>query len=184
MVGEMRDAETASIGVQSALTGHLVLSSIHTNDAPTAVPRLMDMGVEPYLVAAVLNAILAQRLVRKIHLGCIESYEPSPQEVDAIKAQMDKLGLDVSKHPIPQRLYRGKGCAADGFTGYSGRIGIFELLSVTEKIRELIVSSNFSLDGLRELASSEGMITMFEDGLRKAELGVTTIDEVLRVIGE
>ncbi|MCL5006659.1 MAG: GspE/PulE family protein [Patescibacteria group bacterium] len=184
MVGEMRDQETTSIGVQSALTGHLVLSSLHTNDAPTAVPRLMDMDIEPYLVAAVLNVVLAQRLVRKIHLGCIESYEPSTQEVMAIQSQIKEAGLDPAKYPFPQRLYRGKGCAADGYTGYSGRVGIFEILNVSEKIREYIVNSDFSLDGLRALAESEGMISMFQDGLRKAELGVTTIDEVLRVIGE
>ncbi|MDE2103596.1 MAG: type II/IV secretion system protein [Patescibacteria group bacterium] len=184
MVGEMRDEETASIGVQSALTGHLVLSSLHTSDAPTAVPRLMDMDVEPYLVAAVLNAVLAQRLVRKIHLGCIESYEPSDQEIKAIQSQIKEAGLDPEKYPIPKQLYRGKGCAADGFTGYSGRVGIFELLSVSEKVRELIVSPNFTFDSLRALAKQEGMVSMFEDGLRKAELGVTTIDEVLRVIGE
>ncbi len=184
MVGEMRDAETASVGVQSALTGHLVLSSLHTNDAPTAIPRLMDMSIEPYLVSAVLNAILAQRLVRKIHMGCIESYEPSEQEVMAIRSQIKSLGMDPDKYQIPSRLYRGKGCAADGYTGYSGRVGIFEILDISEAVREHIVSADFSLDSLRELAQKEGMISMFEDGLRKAELGITTIDEVLRVIGE
>lgn len=184
MVGEMRDSETAAVGVQSALTGHLVLSSLHTNDAPTAIPRLMDMSIEPYLVSAVLNAILAQRLVRKIHLGCIESYEPSEQEIMAIRSQVKEVGLDPDVYKIPNRLYRGKGCAADGYTGYSGRLGIFEMLYISEKIREHIVSHSFSLDSLREIAKGEGMISMFEDGLRKAELGITTIDEVLRVIGE
>ncbi|MCL5016251.1 MAG: GspE/PulE family protein [Patescibacteria group bacterium] len=184
MVGEMRDAETATTGVQSALTGHLVLSSLHTNDAPTAVPRLMDMNIEPYLVSAVLNTVLAQRLVRKIHLGCIESYEPSEQEVKAVQSQIKAAGLDPVKYLVPKRLYRGKGCAADNFTGYSGRVGIFEIMDISEKIREHIVSPKFSLDSLRALAAEEGMISMFQDGLRKAELGITTIDEVLRVIGE
>ncbi|MDP3953298.1 MAG: GspE/PulE family protein, partial [bacterium] len=123
MVGEIRDAETAEIAVQAALTGHLVLSTLHTNDAPTAVPRLMDMNVPSFLVSAVLNAILAQRLVRKIHVECIESYAPDEGTLTAIKTQLEELGVDPAKAKIPQRLYRGAGCAADGHTGYQGRIG-------------------------------------------------------------
>ena len=184
MVGEIRDAETAEIAVQAALTGHLVLSTLHTNDAPTSIPRLMDMGVPPFLVSAVLNAILAQRLVRKVHLECIESYAPDQVVINAIKTQLEELGLDPNSIEFPKRLYRGGGCAADGYTGYQGRIGIFEVLNISDGVRAIINAPEFSLDKLREIARSEGMITMFEDGLRKAERGMTTIDEVLRVIRE
>ncbi|HUY69883.1 MAG TPA: ATPase, T2SS/T4P/T4SS family [Candidatus Tyrphobacter sp.] len=184
MVGEIRDAETADISVQSALTGHLVLSSLHTNDAPTAVPRLIDMGIEQYLAAAVLNAVLAQRLVRRIHLGCIESYELDEEKESSIKNQLKDLGLDPEKYPLPKRLYRGKGCAADNYTGYEGRLGIFEILEITDEVRKAIVDPGFSLDKLSDLAKKEGMVSMFEDGLQKVERGITTIDELLRVIGE
>lgn len=186
MVGEIRDEETAEIAVQSSLTGHLVLSSLHTNDALTAVPRLVDMGVEPFLVAAVLNAVLAQRLVRRIHTDCIESYEPDAGTLDAIREQLRQIGLEEAEieERLPKRLYRGKGCSADNQTGYEGRIGIFETLDVSEPIRQIIVSPTFSLDALRAEARREGMITIFEDGLRKVERGVTTVEEILRVIQE
>jgi len=129
MVGEIRDEETAEISVQSALTGHLVLSTLHTNDAPTAVPRLIDMGVEPFMISAILNAVLSQRLVRKIHLECIESYEPDEQTIDIIKSQLKELNIPDNEieQKIPRRLYRGKGCTADNNTGYQGRVGIYEL---------------------------------------------------------
>ena len=184
MVGEIRDAETAEVAVQAALTGHLVLSTLHTNDAPTSIPRLMDMNVPPFLVSAVLNAILAQRLVRKVHLECIESYTPDKAVISAIKAQLEELNLDPNEVELPKRLYRGAGCAADGYTGYQGRIGIFEVLNISDGVRAIINDTEFSLDKLRQIARSEGMITMFEDGLRKAERGMTTIDEILRVIRE
>ena len=184
MVGEIRDSETAEIATQAALTGHLVLSSLHTNDAPTAIPRFIDMGVPPFLVAAVLNVLMAQRLVRKIHLDCIESYEPDPTTIEVIKEQLKALDVPDEKADLPNRFYRGKGCAVDNFTGYEGRVGIYELLNVTETIRRIITDPNFSLDNLKRAARSEGMITMFEDGLMKVGQGVTTIDEVLRVIRE
>jgi type IV pilus assembly protein PilB len=186
MVGEIRDDETAEIAVQSSLTGHLVLSSIHTNDASTAIPRLMDMHIEPFLISAVLNAVLAQRLVRKIHLDCIESYEPDKKTIDVIKEELNKLGFQENEieDRIPKRLYRGKGCEADGYSGFEGRVGIFEALDITEGVRKLIANPNFTLDDLVKLARKEGMVTMFEDGLRKAEKGITSIEEVLRVIQE
>lgn len=184
MVGEIRDGETAEIATQAALTGHLVLSSLHTNDAPTAIPRFIDMGVPAFLVAAVLNCIMAQRLVRKIHLDCIESYEPDPATIEIVKEQLKVLGVEPEKVDLPSRFYRGKGCAIDNYTGYEGRVGIYELLSVTESIRKVILDPSFSLDKLRQTARGEGMISMFEDGLRKVGQGVTTIDEVLRVIRE
>lgn len=183
MVGEIRDEETAEIAVHSALTGHLLLSSLHTNDASTAVPRLIDMKIAPFLAAAVLNVILAQRLVRKICIDCIESFVPSEDLIELIKRQIQELNLNVN-FKTPKVLYRGKGCLNCGNTGYSGRIGIFEVLNIDEDIRKEIVNPNFSLDNLITIAKKKGMITMFEDGLRKAELGITTIEEILRVIRE
>ncbi|MBI5732595.1 Flp pilus assembly complex ATPase component TadA [Candidatus Jorgensenbacteria bacterium] len=184
LVGEMRDTETANIAVQAALTGHLVLSSLHTNDAATAVPRLMDMNVPPFLVAAVLNDVTAQRLVRQVHLECIESYVPTPEIFTAIRDQLKDLGLDPQVLKLPKTFYRGRGCNACGHTGFLGRIGLFEVLNVTEAIRKFIISPGFNLDNLRKLSRSEGMITMFEDGLKKVERGMTTIEEVFRVVRE
>ncbi len=183
MVGEIRDEETAEIAVHSALTGHLVLSSLHTNDATTAIPRLFDMKIPPFLTAAVLNLIVAQRLVRKICLDCIGSFAPSEDLLNSIKKQLKELNID-SEFRAPKVLYQGKGCISCGNTGYSGRLGIFEILNIDEDLRKEIINPNFSLDNLAKLAKEKGMITMFQDGLRKAELGITTIEEVLRVIRE
>lgn len=184
MVGEIRDNETANIAVQAALTGHLVLSSLHTNDAPTTIPRFIDMGVPPFLISAVLNTIIAQRLVRKIHMNCIESYAPEPSILSTITHELVLAGVDSKTVKLPKTFYRGKGCSGCNFTGFVGRVGIYEVLNITEQIRKLIMSSDFSLDGLRALARNEGMATMFEDGIRKVERGVTTIEEVMRVIRE
>ncbi len=184
MVGEIRDSETAEISVQAALTGHLVLSTLHTNDAPSAVPRLFDMKVEPFLVAAVLNAILAQRLVRKICLDCIESFKTPADTVATIKHQMKNLGLDPEKYIPPKILYRGKGCDVCGHIGYKGRMGIYEIFDVDEEMRSAIVDQKFTLDSIRKILRKKNFLTMFEDGLRKAERGLTTIEEVLRVIRE
>jgi len=184
MVGEIRDGETANISVQAALTGHLVLSSLHTTDAVTAVPRLMDMGVPSFLVAAVLEAVIAQRLARRIHLDCIESYTPDVAVYKAIQDQLILLGIDPKTIKLPKIFYRGKGCSSCSYSGYLGRIGIFEILNVTERIRKFIISPDFNLDNLRNLARGEGMITMFEDGLHKVERGLTTIEEIFRVIRE
>lgn len=180
-VGEIRDGETASIAVQAALTGHMVLSSIHTNDAASAVPRLMDMNVPAFLIAAVLNAVIAQRLVRKICLDCIYSFVPDVLSIDTLKQQMQVLKLENKFNP-PRFLYAGKGCPSCNNTGYRGRIGIFEIINMSESIRKEIISSDFSLDNMQRIAREEGMITMFEDGIRKAEKGLTTIEEILRVI--
>lgn len=184
MVGEIRDNDTASISVQSALTGHLLLSSLHTNDSPTAIPRLIDMGVKPFLVSAVLNAISSQRLVRTVHKQCIESYKPNENVYNAIKRQLDNIGVDSESVKLPNTFYRGAGCEACNDTGYEGRIGIFEVMPITEKIRDYIISPNFELDKLRRMAREEGMVTMFEDGIRKVERGITTIEELFRVIRE
>jgi type II secretory ATPase GspE/PulE/Tfp pilus assembly ATPase PilB-like protein len=183
MVGEIRDKETAEISVHAALTGHLVLSSLHTNDAPTAIPRMLDMKIEPFLISAVMNGVLAQRLVRRICLDCLYSYQGSEEIRQTIRKQMDELNLPASV-AIPKTFFRGKGCANCGHSGYHGRMGIFEMMHVTEKIRQLIVDPKFTLDNLRNLARSEGMQSMFEDGLEKAARGNTTIEEVLRVIRE
>jgi len=183
MVGEIRDEETAEIAVHAALTGHLLLSSLHTNDAPTAVPRLIDMKVPPFLVSAVINIVLAQRLVRKICLNCIKSFAPTPEMIKSIRGQLEELGL-IQEFKEQKMLYKGNGCSICNNTGYYGRIGIFEVLNVDEEIRKLIISPDFSLDVLANKAKEKGMLTMFEDGLRKAELGMTTIEEILRVIRE
>lgn len=183
LVGEIRDEETAEISVHSALTGHLLLSSLHTNDAATAVPRLMDMKVVPFLISAVLNVIIAQRLVRKICMSCIYSYEPDTSAIKNLTRQLKEINGDTP-FSIPKVLYRGKGCSECGNTGYRSRIGIFEVLNVDDGVRALITGSSFSLDNLRALARRQGMVGMFADGLNKAQLGITTIEEILRVIRE
>ncbi|HRV32164.1 MAG TPA: GspE/PulE family protein [Candidatus Paceibacterota bacterium] len=184
MVGEIRDGETADIAVNAALTGHLVLSTLHTNDATTAIPRLFDMKVEPFLVAATINAILAQRLVRRICKDCITSIPVDQNIKDLIKKYYLDSPYKKTKAIIPNQLYKGKGCKSCNFTGYKGRLAIYEILNINESIRTLIQSSRFNLDTLREAAGKTNMITMFEDGLIKAELGLTTIEEILRVIKE
>jgi type IV pilus assembly protein PilB len=184
MVGEIRDSETAEIAVQAALTGHLVLSTLHTNDASSAIPRLVDMKVEPFLAAAVLNAIVAQRLVRKVCLDCIETYKVTPEITGLIKSQLKVMGIDEKEYQLPKALYRGKGCAVCGHIGYWGRLSIHEAFEVDEKIRTMIVDPKFTLDRLKSVLREKGFVSMFEDGLRKAERGLTTVEEVLRVIRE
>ncbi len=170
MVGEMRDAETAAIAVQAAMTGHLVFSTLHTNDAASAVTRLVDLKVEPYLIAATVEAVLAQRLVRKICPECRQRYKP-----DAGAAAL------LAQKPVGSLvLQRGRGCPACRNTGYRGRTGIFELLVVTEEVRQSLLRTP-NATALRELAETQGMITLKQDGWRKVQAGVTTIEEVLRV---
>lgn len=183
MIGEIRDAATASIAVQSALTGHLVLSSLHTNDAPSALPRLLDMGAPAFLLASTVNLAVAQRLVRKICLSCIESYEVSPEIRKLASAQFALMGQKLGAEDIPRMLYHGKGCNVCGGQGYRGQIAIFEILRMSEGIKELVLKQAPSGE-IRELAIKEGMKTLFEDGMEKARSGVTTIEEVLRVIQE
>ena len=169
MVGEIRDAETADIAVQAALTGHLLLSSLHTNDAPTAVPRFFDMNIPPFLVSSVLNLVLAQRLVRKICQTCIYSYDADPIDHGDARDAAQRERLEPEKVHIPKTLYAGKGCSACGMTGYRGRLGIYEAFEVDEKMKELIVQPEFSLEAMRAQAQAAGMKTMFEDGLQKVE---------------
>ncbi len=183
MVGEVRDEETAGISVNSALTGHLVLSTIHTNDASTTLPRLLDMDIEPFLIASTVNLIIAQRLVRIICRSCIQSYTLDKKQVAFFskhKHLSQYLKKFSSKSLDKIRMYRGAGCNVCGDTGYQGRIGIFEVLPISDEIRGMIMSGG-SADEIEKQAVKEGMITLMEDGLRKVLEGTTTIDEVLRV---
>jgi len=177
MVGEIRDEETAGIAVNSAMTGHLVLSTLHANDAATTLPRLLDMGIEPFLVASTVNVVIAQRLVRKICSKCRESHEITPEESSYLEA--DELKHLFKDRLSGLRLYRGQGCKACGDTGYSGRIGIFEVLEMQEDIKKLI-SARASSDDIMKVARERGMSTMFEDGVRKVLNGITTLEEILR----
>ncbi len=171
MIGEMRDKETATIAIQAALTGHLVLSTLHTNDAPGAVTRLIDMGCEPFLVAASLEGVLGQRLVRTICVECKSPYEPN-------EALLSQLG--ISPHELgDKQFYTGAGCEVCGQSGYRGRAGLYELLNITEPIRELITSRAPSVV-IKQKAIELGMNTLREDGLRNIYLGKTTIEEVLK----
>ncbi len=171
MVGEIRDHETAEIAIKAALTGHLVFSTLHTNDAPSSVIRLVDIGIKPFLVASGVRAILAQRLVRTICASCKEPYTPDEEEIS-------RLGLDFDFSKV--ELYHGVGCENCNHTGYQGRLGVFELLIMSERLRRLVMASE-SASTLRKVARIEGMASMREDGLRKVLNGVTTISEVLRV---
>jgi type II secretion system protein E len=173
MVGEIRDLETAEVAIQAALTGHLVLSTLHTNDAPSAVTRLQDMGAEPYLLASVLDGVLAQRLVRQICAQCAAPYDPDPA---------DLLGIGVLEPPTVQ-LYRGKGCTACRGTGYKGRTGIYELFTIDEELRRLIMTKAPAGE-LRRYALDKGMVTLREDGWAKVCAGITTVEEILRVAQE
>ncbi len=172
LVGEIRDKETAEIAVQAALTGHLVLSTLHTNDAPSSVIRLIDMGIEPFLISSSVIGVLAQRLVRKICLKCKKETASTP---DIIKI-LEEYEIDVNKIT----LYKGEGCSHCKDTGYKGRIAIFELMIITDNIRDLI-TRNVNTGKLREAAIKEGMCQLKEDGLKKVYEGITTINEVLRV---
>jgi type IV pilus assembly protein PilB len=190
MVGEMRDLETADIAVESALTGHLVLSTLHTNDAPSATMRLADMGVEPFLIAATLIAILAQRLGRTVCANCKESYQGTTRELlpfnfgkPSVFEAMEEFGLDKTDLDQPVTLYRGRGTGCDvcGETGYKGRTGVHEMLTMNNDIADLIVR-RASLGDITEGATRNGMMKMREDGLIKILRGITDIAEVRRVV--
>lgn len=181
MIGEIRDNETVEIAIHAALTGHLVLSSLHTNDAPSALPRLLDMGAPAFLLSSTINMVIAQRLVRRICTSCIESYPASPEIMRLIKAQVELTGDTVAN--IPTTLFRGTGCKVCGNSGFQGQVGIFELFRINEAVREMILREA-PISEVRKKAIVDGMTTMFEDGLTKVEKGVTTIEEVLRVVKE
>lgn len=177
LVGEIRDKETTGLAIQAALTGHLVFSTLHTNNASGALPRLLDMEAEPFLLASCMNAVVGQRIVRRVCEHCKETYDPPQEITDDIKMVLGKLFTQGSEKI---KLYRGKGCEECNATGYFGRIGIFEVLPVTEKIGRLVLEKE-SAARIEDQAVSEGMITMKQDGYLKAVEGITTIEEVLRV---
>jgi len=173
MVGEIRDLETAEISVQAALTGHLVFSTLHTNDAPGSLNRLIDMGVEPFLISSSVIGVVAQRLVRTICSSCKQSYTPSEEVIRDFGAEL----------PSNPKFYRGAGCKACKNSGYKGRIGIFEMLLITDKIRDLILAKTPSSQ-IKHVAQEAGMKTLRQDGITKVLAGATTIDEVIRVSQE
>lgn len=216
MVGEIRDQETAELAVQASLTGHLVLSTLHTNSAAAAIPRLLDMGIEPYLLSSTIRTVAAQRLPRKICPHCIEAYPASPEVLKEIEDELSSIpNFNVVQYlsrltpssdssvennfvqrpsvfRIPETgadgkpilyLYKGKGCDKCGGTGYSGRIGIFEVLDINDKISRMMMQSVTDKD-IEKVAQEQGMLTMIEDGYLKALEGITTIEEVLRVSKE
>jgi type IV pilus assembly protein PilB len=171
MVGEIRDLETAQISIQASLTGHLVFTTLHTNDAPGAITRLIDMGVEPFLISSTLEAVLGQRLPRRICPDCRATYEPNETELSELALSRRDLG--------EQNFYYGKGCDACNQTGYKGRKGIFEWMKVTDPLRELI-NERAPTVTLKEKAIELGMVTLRQDGLRSIFAGETTTEEVLK----
>jgi len=172
LVGEIRDTETAEIAIQSALTGHLVFSTLHTNDSAGAITRLRDMGIESFLIASSVNAILAQRLVRIICENCKEEYTPAPE-------MLERIGLTGEKYR-DRKVFRGRGCVKCHSTGFKGRRGIFELLHMTQEMKALVLKTS-DANQIRQRAIENGMITLRQDGARKVLEGVTTIEEVYRV---
>lgn len=176
-VGEIRDEETAKISINSAMTGHLVLSTLHTNDAATALPRFIDLGIEPFRVSSTVNVVVAQRLVRSICENCKVSYEITLSQLK--KELLNTTNLKTSDKNL--RVYKGKGCKLCGNSGYSGRIGVFEVLQITDEIRELI-NNKADASTIKQMAKKQGMTTMFEDGVKKVLSGKTTTEELLRVV--
>jgi type IV pilus assembly protein PilB len=172
LVGEMRDAETASMGIQASLTGHLVFSTLHTNDAPTAVTRMIDMGVPSYLVASSVVAILAQRLVRTICPKCRTKFTPTAEAIEA-SGMSPEMAASAT-------FMRGKGCNSCQKSGYRGRMGIYEMLLIDTKVRELIFKQASSQE-IRDYSVGKGMSTLYVDGLKKVAAGFTTFEEVYRV---
>lgn len=173
MVGEVRDEETARTAIQAALTGHLVFSTLHTNDSPSAITRLINMGVEPYLIGAALNMALAQRLVRRICPKCRETYDP-PR---TLRKAIERMGYAIDK------FHKGLGCRKCRNTGYSGRVGVHELLIINDELRDAIVAGG-SVMQLRKIAATYGMVTLRHDGFRKVREGLTSVEEVIQIAGD
>jgi type IV pilus assembly protein PilB len=173
-VGEIRDRETALIAIEAALTGHLVMSTLHTNDAPSSLPRLVEMGVETYLVASAIDCVVAQRLARKLCSRCREGYTPD-------RTALEEAGFPEHQWPEVKEMFRAVGCASCSKTGYRGRLGLYEVMPMTEEIERLVVE-RASSEEIRRSARRDGMITLREDGLEKVRLGLTSIEEVLRVV--
>jgi len=176
MVGEIRDLETGSIAIKASLTGHLVLSTLHTNDAPSTITRMMDMGIEPFNVASAVNLIVAQRLVRRICENCKVEHEYAKEELAA-------LGVVDAKQGAEMTLYRGEGCDQCGKTGYKGRQGLYEVMSLTPELRRMVLKSASTAE-LTEQAVKDGMLTLRMDGLVKLKRGVTTLEEIVKETAE
>ena len=181
LVAEIRDVDTAQIAIHASLTGHLVLSTLHTNDSAGAVTRLLDMGVEPFLVSSSVLAIIAQRLVRVLCKACKAAYTPTPDELEklGIKPQGTLPSQGADKKKVEQ-FYRAVGCASCMNTGYHGRIGIYELLMITDEIRSLVLAKA-DASQIKAKAVSKGMLTLREEGIAKMMAGETTTEEILRV---
>lgn len=173
MVGEIRDDETARTAIQAALTGHLVFSTLHTNDSPSAITRLVNMGVEPYLIGAALNMILAQRLVRKVCPKCREAYDPPRQ----LRKTLERMGYAMDK------FFKGVGCRKCRNTGYSGRVGVHEILVISDELRDAIVAGA-SVADLKRIGAACGMINLRHDGFRKVREGLTTVEEIIQIAGD
>ncbi|MEK7212237.1 MAG: ATPase, T2SS/T4P/T4SS family, partial [Patescibacteria group bacterium] len=176
MVGEIRDEETADIAVNAALTGHVVLSTLHTNDAATTFPRLIDMGVPPFLVASTVNVAMGQRLVRMICPKCKVAKALTAAEIKSVKEILPEIGST-------RTFYAGKGCAECSNTGYQGRIGVREVLEANDEIRQMIMN-RANANQIKDAAVKAGMTNMIKDGIEKALQGITTLEEVLRIIHE
>jgi type IV pilus assembly protein PilB len=174
LIGEIRDRETAQIAVEAALTGHLVLSTLHTNDAPSAMVRLTEMGIETFLVASAIDAVLAQRLARRLCDKCKEAYVPTEDELEGAKFPIDPDKM------VP-KLYRAVGCPACGKTGYRGRLAIHEVMTVSEEIERMVVE-RASSEEIAKVAREQGMATLRDDGMSKVAQGITSIEEILRVV--
>jgi type IV pilus assembly protein PilB len=174
LVGEVRDRDTALIAIEAALTGHLVLSSLHTNDAPSALPRLIEMGIEPYLVASAIECVVAQRLARRLCARCRQSYRPA-------KGELAEAGFPTEIHSRIKQLFQPAGCSSCSKTGFRGRVGLYEVMPMNEEIERLTVGRAPS-DEIRRAARRAGMVTLREDGLSKAREGLTSVEEVLRVV--
>ncbi|MCX8007722.1 MAG: GspE/PulE family protein, partial [Coriobacteriia bacterium] len=172
LVGEIRDQETAKIAIESALTGHLVLSTLHTNDAPGAITRLIEMGVEPFLVASAVDCVLAQRLARRLCKDCKEEYAPPKQAL---------IDAGFREDNLPERIFRAVGCKKCGGTGYKGRMGVHEVMLVSEEISDLTVKEA-TAEKIRQVAIEQGMLTLRQDGLEKVRMGLTSLEEIARVV--
>ena len=178
MVGEIRDEETAGIAMNAALTGHLLLSTLHTNDAPTALPRLIDMKIEPFLISSTINVVVGQRLVRKICLACKKTKILTKETLKELTDTLPEVSLEND------RVYKyGKGCAVCDQSGYKGRIGIYEVMEIDDVVRSAIMQRTDASE-IRKIAIKQGMTTMIEDGYQKVVAGITTLEEILRVIHE
>ena len=174
LIGEIRDHETAQIAIEAALTGHMVLSTLHTNDAPSAISRLIEMGIEPFLVGSAVDTVLAQRLCRKLCTQCKEAYEPTPEELTDVRFPWDPT-------TAPPTLYRPVGCSACARTGYHGRMALHEVMAVSEEIERLAVA-RAATDEIQKVASAQGMASLRDDGWLKVHRGLTSIEEILRVV--